>query len=114
MRFLARFFAFAFALFAVLFAVTNHGELTLRLWPFPYVVTLPVYAAVLGSAALGFLVGLLAIWPALHRARRDFRREARALAGLEEEAARLRTRFGEADAPPRSGFRRFLSGDGDP
>lgn len=113
MRFLARLFALAFAIFAILFAAANHDEVTLRLWPFPYVANLPIYAAVLGAAALGFLVGLLVLWPSLHRLRRAFHREARAVAALEEETARLRTHAGEGPAPARSFFQRLLPGSKD-
>jgi len=108
MRFFARLFAFVFALFAILFAAANPGDLTVELWPLPYVVTLPVYAAILGAAVFGFLAGALAVWPSLHRSRRLARREAKEIAALEEETARLR----DPDAPPpkRSLFLRFLPG----
>ncbi|MGB1548458.1 MAG: hypothetical protein ACPHIA_08020, partial [Alphaproteobacteria bacterium] len=61
MRFLARLFALAFAIFAILFAAANHDEVTLRLWPFPYVANLPIYAAVLGAAVLRAAVVLAAL-----------------------------------------------------
>ncbi|MCE2509695.1 MAG: LapA family protein [Alphaproteobacteria bacterium] len=110
MRFLARLFALAFALFAILFAATNHEEVTLRLWPLPYVATLPIYVTVLGAAVLGFLAGVLALWPSFHRLRRAFRRETRAVAALEEEAARLRELSGAGSAAKPSVFRRLRIG----
>lgn len=108
MLFLARLFAFVFAILAILFAAANPGDLTVRLWPLPYVGTLPVYAAVLGPAFLGFVAGALAVWPALHRLRRKVRHEAKTIAALEKEAARLR----EPTPPPspRSFFQRLLPG----
>ncbi len=113
MRFLARLFALAFALFAILFAAANHGEVTLRLWPLPYVATLPIYVAVLGAVVLGFLAGALALWPSLHRWRRNSRREARTIAALEQETARLREHPSGETKPKRPVFRRLLMGDKD-
>jgi uncharacterized integral membrane protein len=111
MRFLARLFALAFALFAILFAAANHGEVTLRLWPLPYVATLPIYVAVLGAVALGFLAGALALWPSLHRWRRASRREARTIAALEQKTARLREHPSGETKPKRPAFRRLLMGN---
>ncbi|PCJ56675.1 MAG: hypothetical protein COA65_10425 [Rhodospirillaceae bacterium] len=109
MRFLARLFAFTFAISAAFFAAANPGDLTVQLWPLPYVVTLPIYAAVLGAAILGFFAGALAVWPSLRRSRREVRREAKAITVLEEETARLGGHLETAPAS-RSFFRRRLFG----
>jgi len=111
MRFLARLFSFAFAVFAILFAAANHGEVTLRLWPLPYVATLPIYAAVLGAVVLGFLAGALALWPSLHRWRRNSRREARTITALQQEATQLRKHPSEGSPARRPIFRRLLMGN---
>ena len=108
MRFLARLFALAFALFAILFAAANHGEVTLRLWPLPYVATLPIYVAVLARSCLAFSP---APWPfgrPLHRWRHTSRREARTIAALEQETARLREHPSGETKPKRPAFRRLL------
>ena len=42
---------------AVLFAIENKGDLALRFWPTPYVITLPVWAAIFGAVLVGFFFG---------------------------------------------------------
>lgn len=54
----------------VLFAVSNRGTLTLRLWPLPYEIDMPVYALVLGAVFVGFLIGAAVAWVAGARGRR--------------------------------------------
>ena len=54
----------------VLFAVSNRAILTLRLWPLPYEVDIPVYALVLGAGFIGFLIGATVAWIAGARSRR--------------------------------------------
>ena len=107
MRFLARLFALAFAIAAAFFVAANPDDLTVQLWPLPYVATLPVYVAVLGAAILGFFIGVLAVWPSLHRLRREVRREAKTITALEEETARLGG-HPEASPAPRPFFRRLF------
>lgn len=54
----------------VLFAVSNRATLTLRLWPLPYEIDMPVYALVLGAGFVGFLIGATVAWIAGARSRR--------------------------------------------
>jgi lipopolysaccharide assembly protein A len=66
----------------VLFAVSNRAVLTLRLWPLPYEIDMPVYALVLGAGFVGFLAGATVAWIAGARSRR--RAVARATAPVTE------------------------------
>jgi uncharacterized integral membrane protein len=54
----------------VLFAISNRSVLTLRLWPLPYEIDMPVYAIVLGAGLIGFLIGATVAWIAGARGRR--------------------------------------------
>ena len=47
---------------AIAFAVANRGTITLSFDPLPYVLELPLYAALLGALLLGVLVGGLVAW----------------------------------------------------
>ncbi|MBM3571519.1 MAG: DUF1049 domain-containing protein [Alphaproteobacteria bacterium] len=46
----------------VVFAVSNRGQLTLRFWPLPYAVDLPVYILALGAVLVGFALGAAVVW----------------------------------------------------
>lgn len=72
------------------FAAINHDPVTLRLWPLPYEMVIPVYGAVLGAFALGFLIAGLWVWLAALPARIGRRRHARHEKKLEEDVIRLR------------------------
>jgi len=77
----------------VSFALSNRGVETFSLWPLPFTVEAPTWAAVFVGVAIGFLFGALSVWGGRLRAGRRARREAsradRALRELEEiKAAR--------------------------
>jgi uncharacterized integral membrane protein len=74
----------------VLFAVSNRAPLTLRLWPLPFAVDLPVYVLALGALLVGFLIGAFAAWAAASRWRRRAREQARRAAALERELSERR------------------------
>jgi uncharacterized integral membrane protein len=46
----------------IVFAVANRDFVPLDLWPFEIALQVPVFALVLGSMILGFLIGALAMW----------------------------------------------------
>ena len=73
------------AALAALFAVSNRETVSLALWPFPFLVELPLYLAVLASLLLGFVLGQLAGWMGAGRLRRELRRAGRRIAALERE-----------------------------
>lgn len=54
----------------VLFAISNRSDLTLKLWPLPHEILVPVYALALGAAFVGFLIGATVAWIAGARNRR--------------------------------------------
>ncbi|HSR55632.1 MAG TPA: LapA family protein [Alphaproteobacteria bacterium] len=81
------------------FAASNHGPVTLRLWPLPLEAEVPVFVAVLGAFLLG--MGLTALWFKLTGiggalARRRLARHERA---LEEETERLKQELATKDQP---------------
>ena len=83
------FWAFVLVLAATLalFAGSNREVVALALWPFGFVLELPLYVALLGAAALGILIGAAAAWRAGRRWRRQARRRGRRIAALERELA---------------------------
>lgn len=72
------------------FAAVNHAPVTLRLWPLPYEMVIPVYGAVLGAFVLGFFIAGLWVWIAALPARIGRHRHARHEKKLEEEVTELR------------------------
>src|SRR4051794_19095277 len=69
------------------FAVSNRGPVAFGLWPFPWLLELPLYLAILGALLLGFLAGALAAWAGGRHSRRELRRQRRRIAALERELA---------------------------
>lgn len=100
MRFVFWFVAIPFLALAGAFAAVNHEPLALRLWPLPYELVVPVYAAVLGAFLLGLLVAALWSWAAGLGNRMARRRLARHERALEEETARLRRELAGAPRGP--------------
>ena len=78
---------------AVLFAIENKGDLALRFWPTPYVVTLPVFAAIFGAILVGFFFGGFCAWMAQGRRRAAQRLAEREAERLKREAEDLRRRL---------------------
>ena len=79
----------AVALLVILFAVSNRELVTVELWPFPYQLSLGLYAVILLALLLGFLAGGIGMWLVGHRKRRELRRLRRQSRDLEESLARL-------------------------
>lgn len=72
------------------FVITNRAEVTVGLWPLTVDIRLPLWALILASLYLGFMIGAIAAWAAGHR-HRARAREAQAEAHrLESELERLR------------------------
>lgn len=83
--------------FAGAFAAANPGPLTLRLWPFPYEFTVPVYAAVLGPFFAGIVITALWFWLASLPGRLARRRLVRHERELEDETRRLKDELAAAE-----------------
>ncbi|MEI9983268.1 MAG: LapA family protein [Aliidongia sp.] len=82
------------AVVCAVFAAYNRGPVALDLWPFP-AFELPLFLAVLGPLAIGFLFGGLIAWLGHLGLRRDRRR-------LTKQAERLQAQLDQAKeiAPP--------------
>ncbi|NNM71173.1 lipopolysaccharide assembly protein LapA domain-containing protein [Enterovirga aerilata] len=83
------------AILVVLLAVANRGPVVLSFDPFSkgapeLSVTLPLFALILGSVALGVVLGGVGSWLAAGRQRRERRMSAREINRLKAEADRLR------------------------
>jgi len=54
--------SFLFAVFVVLFAVSNRAAVTIEFWPLPFEWTAGLYVPVLIALVLGFAAGTVAAW----------------------------------------------------
>jgi putative membrane protein len=82
------------------FAASNRENVALALWPLPFVADLPLYLAMLGTLAAGFVLGALSAWIGGGRRRREARRRARRIAALERELAATQAQLPAAERPP--------------
>lgn len=96
MRFVYWIIAVPVLAFAGAFAAANPEPVALRLWPFPYELQTPVYAAVLGAFLFGFLIAALWFWFAVLPVRLERRRLARHERELENETRHLRQELAAA------------------
>jgi uncharacterized integral membrane protein len=90
-------FALPVLVAAVAFALSNRDTVALEVWPFPYVLELPAYAAILGAVFFGFLCGAAWMWISGGKWRRRARVHARRLRPLERENEDLRKRLAAAE-----------------
>lgn len=74
----------------VAFTVSNRGVIRFELWPTPYSLEVPVFAAVLGAAVVGFLAGAIVSFVAAGRRRARNRQLMRMLENSKREEAYLR------------------------
>jgi putative membrane protein len=86
----------------VLFAVSNLDQVTLRLRPFPFEMTMPLWALTLIELFVGFILGAIVTWIGDRKRRRDARMLARRAGELEQalgtarqQAADLEKKLGE-------------------
>ncbi len=79
-----------FALLVVLFAVSNRDTVTVKLFPLPFALDMPLYLAVTATLMLGVLAGAVLAWLMGHRARRTARLERKRAQQLEKELAEVR------------------------
>ncbi|MCD8496917.1 MAG: LapA family protein [Alphaproteobacteria bacterium] len=77
------------ALVLVTFAVLNRAPVALIWAPFQPPYTVPLYAAILGSALFGFFWGALAVFLSHSRIRRERRAQKKELRRLEKELQTL-------------------------
>lgn len=86
-------------IFAVLFAVSNDSDVTVRLWPLEGAHDMPVYALGLGMLISGFLLGALFVSILAQKTRFLFWKEQRKRARLEKELDSLHTKAHPAAVP---------------
>ncbi|HLI10929.1 MAG TPA: lipopolysaccharide assembly protein LapA domain-containing protein [Alphaproteobacteria bacterium] len=86
------------AIVLILFAVSNRGAVALQIWPLPFSLELPLYAALLAALVIGFIAGGLGGWLGGFKWRRRARRAESEAAALRRQLAELRA---TAAAPPR-------------
>ncbi len=72
----------------IVFAVANREFVPLDLWPFEFALEVPVFALVLVSIFLGFLIGALTLWLSGGKQRRRARATRSRLAKLERDVQR--------------------------
>jgi uncharacterized integral membrane protein len=91
----------------VLFAVSNLDEVTLHLRPFPFDLTIRIWALTLIVLFVGFLLGGIVTWIGDRKRRREARLLARKVTLLEQsladaraEITELRGRRVDSRAPP--------------
>lgn len=94
MRLVGWAFGAIIALVLIVFAVSNPMPVGLRFEPFPFVLELPLYGAILTSLILGFAMGGFLAWLGGWKWRRRARK-------AEAEAARLRQELRTAQGPPQ-------------
>ena len=89
----------------VLFAVSNLDEITLRLRPFPFEMTIRIWALTLIVLFVGFVLGAIVTFIGDRKRRRDARQLAKraneldqALASAQKQIAELEKKIGEARA----------------
>jgi uncharacterized integral membrane protein len=71
----------------VLFAVSNREPTTLRLRPFPFDLTIPIWLLTLIELFVGFLLGAIVTWIGDRRRRRETRLLVRRVSELEQSLA---------------------------
>jgi uncharacterized integral membrane protein len=79
----------------VLFAVSNLDPVTLRLRPFPFDMTIPIWALTLIVLFVGFILGAIVTWIGDRRRRREARLMARRVIELEQALAAVRGQAAE-------------------
>lgn len=78
------------AALSAFFAINNRQSTTLDFDPFPYELSIPLFAAVLGAALIGLIVGGVAAWARQGKWRRQARALQRKVGGLEGEMEQMR------------------------
>jgi putative membrane protein len=73
----------------VVFALSNRAVAELDLWPLPFQITAPIFALVLLSVFVGFLLGAAIMWLSGRRRRREQRELRRHADSLSREVVQL-------------------------
>lgn len=98
MRFIGWIIAVPVAFIVIAFAIANRTPVGVHFDPLPYELDIPLWAAVIGGLAVGFLLGALIRWLFDHRWRAEARQGKRHVRALESEISTLRQRLDRAPA----------------
>jgi len=99
-RFINTAVAVIVALLVVLFAVSNRQLVTVEVWPFPFQVSLGLYAVILLAVLVGFVAGAVGAWMTGAKRRREHRATRKHVKQLEESLSRhMATTGAKVDSP---------------
>ncbi|MBL8630831.1 MAG: LapA family protein [Rhodospirillaceae bacterium] len=90
--------AIVVAVLVVLFAVSNRSVVVVEIWPFPLRVEAGLYAVILFTVLIGFIVGTIAAWMGGRRKRAELRAAKKRLRDLEQSLARAQADVAAARA----------------
>ena len=88
----------------VVFSIANRGPVMVDLWPFEMSRCLPLFLLILGSFAVGFLVGAVIMWLSSGRTRDKARENYYKASHLERELAAIRRKQAQQAAPSGPGL----------
>jgi len=92
-RFIGWIVAVPVAFIVIAFAIANRTPISVHFDPLPYELDIPLWAAVIGALAFGFILGAVIRWLFDHRWRADARQGKRHVRALEREISSLRLRL---------------------
>lgn len=93
MRFIGWIVAVPVAFIVIAFAIANRTPVGVHFDPLPYELDIPLWAAVIGALAFGFILGAVIRWLFDHRWRAEARQGKRHVRALEREISSLRQRL---------------------
>lgn len=90
MRFVIWIVFIPFAIVVVAFAIANRVPVQIQFDPLPFELDAPIWITVIGSVAIGFIIGSLCKWLFDYRYRSELRQGRKLIRGLEKEISSLR------------------------
>ena len=103
MRFIGWIIAVPMAFVVIAFAIANRRTVGVYLDPLPYELDIPLWAAVIGALAFGFILGAVIRWLFDRRWRSEARQARRHNRALEQEISSLRQRLDHQPAATGAG-----------
>ena len=103
MRFIGWIIAVPVAFVVIAFAIANRTPVGVHFDPLPYELDIPLWAAVIGALAFGFILGAVIRWLFDQRWRSEARQGRRHFRALEREISSLRQRLDQKPDGPAEG-----------